>query len=80
MSICLEIGEKRVELWKEKILSVVGNNAKLLTELLPELERVIGVQPQVDIKSSVTEETNNRFIRVFQQFVRLFCRFVVNWF
>ncbi len=67
-------GEKRVRLWKEKILAVVGANGRLLTELLPELERVIGTQPQIN-SSSITE-TNNRFAHVFNQFVRLFCRFV----
>ncbi len=67
-------GEKRVTLWKEKILSVVGANGKLLTELVPELERVIGVQPQMDTLSGT--EAENRFSHVFQQFVTLFCRFV----
>ncbi len=59
-------------------------HGKLLTELIPELERVIGVQPQMcdsnnscsnNRLSSVTE-AENRFNRVFQQFVRTFCRFV----
>ncbi len=66
-----------MKLWKEKILSVVGEHGKLLTELIPELERVIGVQPQIRDKWSSVTEAENRFNRVFQQFVRLFCRFVL---
>ncbi len=68
-------GEKRISVWKEKILSVVGANGRLLTELLPELEKVIGIQPRIDMLPS---ETENRFRYVFQQFVSLFCRFVVS--
>ncbi len=83
--MCNELGGKRVRLWKKKILDVVGhNNAKLLTELIPELERVIGVQLQMNDNkmatttlSSVTEETKIRFNHAFQQFAGLFCRFVV---
>ncbi len=82
-----ELGDKRIQLWKKKILGAVGHsNAKLLTDLLPELERVIGVQRHANNKkptttmrlSSVTEETftESRFSYVFQQFVGLFSWFV----
>ncbi len=83
-----KLGDERIRLWKKKILGVVGhNNAKVLTELLPELERVIGVQRHADDKkkptttmrvTSVTEETftKNRFNYMFQQFVGLFSWFV----
>ncbi len=58
-------------MWKERILAVVGSNGRLLIEMLPELEQVIGPQPEVS-RLSVSE---NRFSHVFQQFVKLFCRF-----
>ncbi|MDJ0531811.1 MAG: AAA family ATPase [Xenococcaceae cyanobacterium MO_207.B15] len=60
----------RIQIWQEKILSLVGINAKVITDILPELELIIGSQP--DIPQLPPQETENRFNTVFEQFVRVF--------
>jgi len=50
---------ERVALWKKRILQAVGQNGKLLTEIIPELELLIGPQPVV--KQLPPVESLNRF-------------------
>jgi predicted ATPase len=68
----LSEGREAVEIWRGKILEAVGSNGRLITDMLPELEKIIGKQPAVPELGPV--EAENRFNRVFTQFVRLFCR------
>jgi predicted ATPase len=68
----LSEGREAVDIWKAKVMEVVGTNGQLLTEMLPELEKIIGKQPAVPELGPA--ETENRFNRVFTQFVRLFAR------
>ncbi len=55
--------------WQEQILAAVGENGKVLIEVIPNLERVIGDQPTVTEVG--TQETQNRFNLVFQNFMRV---------
>lgn len=55
---------------KNRILEVVGNNGKVLLEVIPNLQYIIGDQPPVEVISPV--ETQNRFIRIFINFIRVF--------
>lgn len=59
-----------LKIWQEKILSVVGTNGKVITDILPELELIISSQPDI-IKLS-SKEAENRFNFVFQEFFRVF--------
>lgn len=67
------LGESDGELavWCDRILAAVGANGRVITEVLPEIERIIGVQPPVPPLGAL--ESQNRFQFVFQNFVRVFC-------
>ncbi len=53
--------------WKRKITTAIGENGQILTEVFPNLERVIGPQPEIAKVSS--QESQNRFNLVFQNFI-----------
>ena len=59
-----------LQVWREKILSAIANNGKIITDIIPELELIIGSQP--DIPQLPAKETENRFNNVFVKFVRVF--------
>jgi predicted ATPase/signal transduction histidine kinase len=66
------LGESDAELakWKEKILSAVGENGKVIIDVIPELERIIGKQPPVPELSGSAAQ--NRFNLLFQKFISVF--------
>ena len=63
---------EKLEQWKEKILTALGNNGQIIIEVIPEVELIIGKQPEVPQLGPA--ETQNRFHRVFQEFMRVFAR------
>ena len=65
-------GEEDIGRWRNAIQEVVGNHAGLLTDLIPELVRLIGPQPPVAALSPA--ETTLRLQLVFQRFVSVFAR------
>ena len=58
--------------WRERLQEAVGSHGFLLTELMPELAQLIGIQPPVPALSG--PETQARFQAVFQRFVGAFAR------
>jgi PAS domain S-box-containing protein len=58
--------------WRAKILGALGPNGRVLIDLIPELELVIGSQPPVAVLQP--EAAQNRFRIVFYDFLALFCR------
>ncbi len=60
----------RLESWKTSILNALGENAQVIIEVIPELERVIGKQPPVPELSGSAAQ--NRFNLLFQKFIRVF--------
>ncbi|NQE35800.1 trifunctional serine/threonine-protein kinase/ATP-binding protein/sensor histidine kinase [Microcoleus asticus] len=63
---------EKIAVWKEKILTAVSQNGSLIINVIPELELIVGHQPEVPQLSS--HESQNRFNRVFQQFFKVFCQ------
>ncbi|WP_437879096.1 serine/threonine protein kinase [Sorangium sp. So ce513] len=59
-----------LDAWRTALLGAVGRSGRLLTELLPELELVIGPQPEVSALGPA--EARNRFDLVMRRFVRVF--------
>ncbi|MBE9050594.1 AAA family ATPase [Nostocales cyanobacterium LEGE 11386] len=56
--------------WKEKILLVLGTQGQVITDVIPELERIIGKQsPVVELSGSAAY---NRFNLLFQKFIQVF--------
>ncbi|MBN1662462.1 MAG: diguanylate cyclase, partial [Deltaproteobacteria bacterium] len=62
--------EERIRLWKEKLLWALDSNGKVITNAVPEMELIIGQQP--DIPELGPEENQNRFNMVFKNFLRVF--------
>ncbi|AFZ03707.1 ATP-binding sensor histidine kinase [Calothrix sp. PCC 6303] len=56
--------------WKDKIISVLGENAQVIIEVIPELEKIIGSQPAVTELSGTAAQ--NRFNLLFQKFIQIF--------
>jgi predicted ATPase len=64
--------ETQLTAWRSKILEAVGPNGRVLTEVVPRLELVIGPQPAVPDLSG--QEAQNRFNYVFQRFFSAIAR------
>jgi predicted ATPase/signal transduction histidine kinase/tRNA A-37 threonylcarbamoyl transferase component Bud32 len=62
--------DDRVAQWKAKLLAALGTNGQIVVEVIPEVERIIGPQPAVPPLGA--SEAQNRFNRVFQQFIGVF--------
>jgi len=55
--------------WRQRILQAVGKLGKVLTDTIPQLEAVIGVQPDVPAVGGMEEK--KRFNHIFQAFLRV---------
>src|SRR6185503_16914034 len=58
--------------WRDAIVGAVGRNGRVITEVVPALERIIGPQPQ--LAPLEPTESQNRFNHAFQCFLQVFCR------
>ncbi len=63
--------ESRLQHWKTRLQEALGVNAKLLTRSVPELEILLGPQPEMEESSA--EENRRRVLSAFQRFVGCFC-------
>ena len=57
--------------WNEKIMEALGSGAQLIIDMIPELEFVIGPQPEVPRIDPVDSE--HRLNHLFTRFVKVFC-------
>ncbi len=63
-------GEKTILFWKKQFMQAMGNNGKVITDMIPSLESIIGKQPEVpDIPPA---DARNRFNLTFLNFIRAF--------
>ncbi len=69
LSLLTESSEE-ISIWQQKLLSALGNRAQLLIQVIPEIEMIIGQQP--DIKEVNPNDTQNHFNWAFQKFIRVF--------
>ncbi|MDY6802462.1 MAG: AAA family ATPase, partial [Cyanobacteriota bacterium] len=63
--------EEQLTQWRRKILAALGSNGRVIIDVIPELELIVGKQPPVATLSGI--EAQNRFNFVFQKFMRVFC-------
>jgi PAS domain S-box-containing protein len=56
--------------WKEKLLTALGANSQVIIDVIPELELIVGQQPEVPVLEP--SESQNRFNLVFQNFIKVF--------
>jgi PAS domain S-box-containing protein len=63
--------DEQVQKWRSLLLTALGNNAQIIIDVIPEVELIIGKQSPVPEVGAT--EAQNRFHRIFGQFVRVFC-------
>ncbi|MGC1394487.1 MAG: AAA family ATPase [Coleofasciculaceae cyanobacterium] len=56
--------------WREKIKQAFGINGQVIIDVIPELEMIVGKQPQVP--ELAASEAQNRFNLIFQNFIKVF--------
>ncbi|WP_096607857.1 AAA family ATPase [Calothrix sp. NIES-2100] len=61
----------QVQKWRSLLLTALGSNGQIIIDIIPEVELIIGKQSPVP--SVGATEAQNRFHRIFGQFVRVFC-------
>lgn len=62
----------RIERWRAELLEALGPNGRVVLDVIPELEAIVGEQPAVPPLPPT--ESQNRFNLVFQDFIRVFAR------
>jgi len=62
--------KERLDHWNERISEALGTNAQIIIDLIPELELIIG--PQQVVQELSPEESQNRFLIQFSNFVKVF--------
>ncbi|KAF3890786.1 AAA family ATPase [Tolypothrix bouteillei VB521301] len=70
MGQILSESDAQLQVWKNKIISVLGENGQILIDVIPELEQIIGQQaPVLELSATAAQ---NRFNLLFQQFIQVF--------
>lgn len=64
--------EEQRDYWRGIAMQALGNSGQLIVEIMPDLELLIGPQPEVPILPIA--ESKNRFDQVFNSFIRAFAR------
>lgn len=64
--------EEQLGAWRDRILEALGHNGRIITDVIPEVELMIGPQPELETLSAM--EAEHRFNRTLQAFIRLFHR------
>ncbi|MDR9404061.1 MAG: AAA family ATPase [Halothece sp. Uz-M2-17] len=68
----LTADQTELKSWEEKLKTALGDNGQVIIDLIPELELIIGQQPSVTPLTG--KAAHNRFYRVFQAFLSVFCQ------
>ncbi|MBD2534771.1 AAA family ATPase, partial [Nostoc flagelliforme FACHB-838] len=63
--------DEQVQQWRSRLLTALGSNGQIIIDVIPEVELIIG--RQLPVPEVGATEAQNRFNRVFQQFIRVFC-------
>jgi len=63
--------EAQLASWKEKLLIAFGPNGRIIIDMIPEVQLIVGPQPP--IPPLPPTESQNRHNLVFQKFIRVFC-------
>ncbi|RII35687.1 GAF domain-containing protein [Clostridium chromiireducens] len=67
----LSSSKSELEYWKNLFLKNIGSNSKIIIDIIPSFELIVGNHPNVP--SLNPTEASNRFNFVFQTFVRICC-------
>ncbi|MEH2372412.1 AAA family ATPase [Nostoc sp.] len=64
--------EDQLATWKKRIQAALGNNGRLITDVIPEVELIVGEQPYIPELGPA--ESQNRFNLVFHNFINVFAQ------
>lgn len=64
--------EDKLTTWKQNLIKTLGINGKIITDIIPQLELIIGKQPAV--AKLPPAESQNRFNLVFEKFIQAFAK------
>ena len=64
--------EAVLQVWRQRLIDALGNNGRVIIDVIPEVELIIGKQPLVPEMGF--SESQNRFNLVFKRFVDVFAR------
>ena len=70
MAQLLSESDAELQTWKTQILQALGDNGQVIIEVIPELERILGIQPPATELSGTAAQ--NRFNLLFQKFIQVF--------
>jgi len=63
---------EKLQAWREKLSVALGANGAVIADVIPEIELIVGKQPEVPQLGPT--ESQNRFNRVFREFIGVFTR------
>ena len=66
----LTLDNETLNNWQQRLLAALGENGAVIIDVIPEVELIIGPQPEVLLLGP--EETQNRFNMVFSSFLQVF--------
>ncbi len=72
MQQLLTTSSDELAIWKQKLLSKLGNNGEIIIDVVPSVELIIGSQTAVPQLGPT--ESQNRFNRLFKKFLNVFAR------
>ncbi|MDB9372458.1 ATP-binding sensor histidine kinase [Nodularia sphaerocarpa] len=72
MRCLLTENNQNIAAWRNRILAALGSNGQVIIDVIPEVELIIGKQPKVPQIGAT--ESQNRFHRVFEQFIKVFAQ------
>lgn len=64
--------EEQIAVWRAKLTVALGSNGSIITDVIPELESIIG--HQAPVPELPPSEAQNRFNLVFRTFIHVFCQ------
>ncbi len=57
--------DERLKMWKDRLLGALGQSGKIITDIIPDVEYIIGPQPE--LTELAPEESGNRFKYLFER-------------
>ncbi|MEG4105396.1 AAA family ATPase [Microcoleus sp. S13_C5] len=63
---------EKLAIWKEQLLEALGSNGQVIVDVIPEVELIVG--PQEAVPQVGASESQNRFNRVFKEFIHVFTK------
>ncbi|WP_041237736.1 AAA family ATPase [Gloeothece citriformis] len=64
--------QERIENWRKNLSNILINNGQIIINIIPEIEFIIGKQPQVTALDP--SNSYHRFNEVFKNFINVFCQ------